>query len=132
MDWTEILIALITAVIGPAILLLSNSGIKYLKAKAEAVSNAEARNLLQNSLYELESAVGIAVTEVQETFVKAIRESGNFNAEIGKEALKKSINRVKEIGSDLALQVVDDATGNLDAWITSQIEAYIASLKTIA
>ncbi len=126
MDWTEIVIALISAVLAPSVIMLLTAAMKHLQEKTKAIENMDMRDALSRSLAELEAATVMAVGEVRETYVKQLKDAGSFEPYHAKEAFDRAFRRVKEIASDLTLETVAIATGNLDEWIRAQIEHLVA------
>lgn len=69
------------------------------------------------------------VNEVNQTYVEALKEDGNFTAEDQKEALNKCVEKVK---SQLAPEIVTYITenfGDLASYLTTLIESTIYSSK---
>ncbi|MDD3064510.1 MAG: hypothetical protein PHX50_17125 [Massilibacteroides sp.] len=129
MELNEIITIIITTVIIP----LLTWGVKTLTnladAKIEQIKNKTVRDAFAEARIELEEAVFTAVSETQQTFVEALKVDGQFTADDAKEAFDKSFQRAKEIMSNSGMEIIETATGALDALITAQIEKAIKELK---
>ena len=131
MDWTQIIITLITLVLVPIITWLLSQLSLLARAKIAAVTSASTRTLLESALAEAETAVTTAVMETQQIYVDALKKAGGLSQAAADKALFDTMERVKKIMSDAALNIIQDATGNLDTWIRSRIEATVGELKPI-
>lgn len=129
MEINEIITIIITTVIIP----LLTWGVKTLTnladAKIEQIKNKTIQDAFADARMELEDAVFAAVAETQQVFVEALKADGQFTAEDAKTAFNKSFERTKEIMSNSGMNIIETATGALDALITAQIEKAIKQLK---
>ena len=103
----------------------------YLDSKIAVVENNDLRNGLADANDELERAVRIAVADVAETFVKALKAEGKFSKEDAIEASKIATEKAKEIMSDMGLNMLEIVEVNVDSAIKSLIEANVAETKQI-
>lgn len=129
MEINEIITIIITTVIIP----LLTWGVKTLTnladAKIEQIKNKTIQDAFADARMELEDAVFAAVAETQQVFVEALKADGHFTADDAKVAFNKSFERTKEIMSNSGMNIIETATGALDALITAQIEKAIKQLK---
>lgn len=132
MDWTQIIITLITLVLVPIITWLLSLLGQLARAKIAAITSASARTLLESALAEGEAAVATAVLETQQIYVAALKAAGGFTQAAADSALHETMARVKKIMSMAALTTIQNATGNLDTWIRSRIEAVVGEIKSVA
>lgn len=130
MDFDQIITLLITTVLVPLLTWGVATLIKLADAKIAQVKDRTLRDALYAARRELEAAVMTAVTETQETFVKAIKAEGQFTAADANLAFNKSFDRTKQIMSNAGMEVIETATGALNAMITAQIEAALKDIKT--
>ena len=131
MDFEQILTLLITAVVVPLLTWGVKTLIALLDAKIALIKDRTIAEALNSAKYELEKAVELAVSETQETFVKAIKAEGKFDSKTAQEAFNKSFDRTKQIMSNAGMEVIETATGALNAMITAQIEKTVAEAKVI-
>lgn len=130
MDYfSEIFTVLITCVIVP----LLTWGVRKLTALADAkieqVKSVTSQKILYDAKYELSEAVLKAVTEVQETYVKALKDKAAFTPEKQKEAFEQAAKKTKEIMSDAAFIVLKNAAVDVEARIKSEIEYNLSQIK---
>ena len=129
MDFEQILMLCITTVLLPLLTWGVATLTKLADAKIAQVKDKILRDALVAAQKELEAAVLTAVTETQETFVKAIKAEGKFTAADANLAFNKSFDRTKQIMSNAGMAVIETATGALNAKITALIEASLKEVK---
>ena len=81
-------------------------------------------------LAEATDAVSTAVTYTSQTFVDALKKEGIFDKDKQQEALKKSLDKAISLLSESAKNALTDIYGDLEAYLTSKIEAEVRSQKT--
>lgn len=130
MDVNEILSILITCVIVP----LLTWGVAKITSLADAkiaqVKSETAQKILIDAKDELSDAVLKAVTEVQATYVKALKDKAAFTTEKQKEAFELAAIRTREIMSDAAFIVLKNAAVDIESRIKSEIEYSLERLKS--
>lgn len=102
------------------------------KAVQKAGNNAAAdtENIkVQGYIEEITAAITQAVSATSQTYVDALKESGEFTLEAQKEALQKSIETAKAILSPAALEFIDDVYGDFVDYVTPKIEAEVRKQK---
>ena len=118
----NILSVVVTAVILPLISYAGTRLISYLNSK---IKDEKAKEFLSQAT----TVVTNAVRAVFQTYVDNLKKSGNFGAEAQLEAL----NKAKDIAlSQLSEEVKDYITknyGDINNWLTTQIEATINLIK---
>jgi len=118
----NVLATVVTCIILP---LISFLGIKLTQWLNTKIKDEKGQNLINGAV----DIVLNAVRSVFQTYVEALKESGNFNADAQKIAfnLAKSIV-LKQLSED-AKQYIATNYGDLEEWIRNQIEASIYKLK---
>ena len=118
----NILSVVVTAVILPLISYAGTRLISYLNSK---IKDEKAKEFLSQAT----TVVTNAVRAVFQTYVDSLKKSGNFGAESQLEAL----NKAKDIAlSQLSEEVKDYIAknyGDINNWLTTQIEATINLIK---
>ena len=118
----NILSVVVTAVILPLISYAGTRLISYLNSK---IKDEKAKEFLSQAT----TVVTNAVRAVFQTYVESLKKSGNFGAEAQLEAL----NKAKDIAlSQLSEEVKDYIAknyGDINNWLTTQIEATINLIK---
>ncbi len=110
-------------------LLALGFGVQYLVQRS-------GNSLLQGALTRLEDAIGVAVRDVHQTYVAAIKEAnmdGKLTMDEQKEALRRALESVKELlgmkGLKIILRAFGIGSGGLDSFLTSRIESEVVRMK---
>ena len=122
----DILIKVISAVVTTVLLpLITWAGTKLIQYIGTKVKNEKAAALLTTAT----TIVLNAVRSVFQTYVESLKASGSFNAEAQKTALSKAKDiALSQLGDDVK-EYISSTYGNLDGWLTNQIESTINLLK---
>lgn len=122
----DILINVISAVVTTVLLpLITWAGTKLIQYIGTKVKNEKAVALLTTAT----TIVLNAVRSVFQTYVESLKASGSFNAEAQKTALSKAKDiALSQLGDDVK-EYISSTYGNLDGWMTNQIESTINLLK---
>lgn len=118
----NIISVLVTMVILP---LISFAGIKLI-----AQLNAEIKD--ENAKTQLTTAIAIVTNSVRsvfQTYVDTLKKNGTFDVESLKIALAKAKDEALSQMSDEIKEYITTNYGNLENWLTTQIEATINILK---
>ena len=117
-----ILSVVVTAVILPLISYAGTRITTYLNSK---IKNEKARDILAQAT----EVVTNAVRAVFQTYVDSLKKSDNF----GKEAQIDALNKAKELTltqlSDDVKDYINKNFGDINTWLTTQIEATINLIK---
>ena len=122
----DILINVISAVVTTVLLpLITWAGTKLIQYIGTKVKNEKAAAFLTTAT----TIVLNAVRSVFQTYVESLKASGSFNAEAQKTALSKAKDiALSQLGDDVK-EYISSIYGNLDGWLTNQIESTINLLK---
>ena len=101
----------------------------WLDAKTDGIKNIKYQKMLKDAQDELESATIKAIIEVNETYVKALKEDGNFSEEDARLANMKALDIVKKIMSEASLTILANASIDIDAAIKNEIEVQLPAIK---
>ena len=124
------IIELLQAIATAAIPVCAAYLVQYLRRKSEQIIAQTDNMTIKAFLTEATDAVSTAVTYTSQTFVDALKKEGNFNKDKQQEALKKSLDKAISLLSEPAKNALTDIYGNLEAYLTSKIEAEVRSQKT--
>lgn len=69
-----------------------------------------------------------SVIYVNQTFVDQLKKDGKFDKENQKEAFSKALERVKINLTEESRKLLEEVYGDVDAWLTTQVEAIIGML----
>ena len=124
------IIELLQAIATAAIPVCAAYLVQYLHRKSEHIIAQTDNMTIKAFLVEATDAVSTAVTYTSQTFVDALKKEGNFNKDKQQEALKKSLDKAISLLSESAKNALTDIYGDLEAYLTSKIEAEVRSQKT--
>ena len=124
------IIELLQAIATAAIPVCAAYLVQYLHRKSEHIIAQTDNMTIKAFLAEAADAVSTAVTYTSQTFVDALKKEGNFNKDKQQEALKKSLDKAISLLSESAKNALTDIYGDLEAYLTSKIEAEVRSQKT--
>lgn len=99
--------------------------IAFINTKKEETILKMESELEKKYLNMLTQTITDCVIATNQTYVDALKKEGKFDAEAQKIAFAKTFNAVKEILSDDALEFLQEAMGDLDAYINQKIEAEV-------
>ena len=128
-DFDQLYTIAITAVIIPMVTWGMTKLFAWLEAKTQLVQNAKFQEALKHAREEVEIATYLAVSEVQKTFVEALKADGQFTAEEAKAAFNKAVERTKQIMSASAQAILIQAAVDINALITAEIEANLLLMQ---
>lgn len=118
----NVISAVVTTVLLPLIAWVGTKLIQYIGTK---VKNEKAATFLTTAT----TIVLNAVRSVFQTYVESLKASGSFNSEAQKTALIKAKDiALSQLGEDVK-EYISSTYGNLDGWLTNQIESTINLLK---
>jgi len=127
MEWTEIIISLITLVLAPCMIILVNAGVKYLASKTD-------NEKLEHMLTDIGSAVATAVDAVTQTFVTDLKDAtkdGVWSKDEQLQALDKARAIVENQISESTITFLSEHNIDIQAYLKAQIEAYILRGKAV-
>lgn len=129
MDWNEVLDIVIRVIIVPIIPLLA----VYLKILLQTkIDEIKAKTDNQNLKKQLDIARDVlseCVTDTTETYVKSLKEQGEFGTEAQKIALEKTKIKFLTIISDGTKTALETAYGDYTKWIEISIESLVKANK---
>ena len=125
------IIELLQAIATAAIPVCAAYLVQYLRRKSEQIIAQTDNMTIKAFLVEATDAVSTAVTYTSQTFVDTLKKEGNFNKDKQQEALKKSLDKAISLLSESAKNALTDIYGDLEAYLTSKIEAEVRSQKTL-
>ena len=124
------IIELLQAIATAAIPVCAAYLVQYLRRKSEQIIAQTDNMTIKAFLVEATDAVSTAVTYTSQTFVDALKKEGQFDKDRQQEALKKSLDKAISLLSESAKNALTDIYGDLEAYLTSKIEAEVRSQKT--
>lgn len=131
MDWVKVLEQIFNLVIYPVLSIagiyltyLISVKIKELKQKTNDDTSKKYLDMLNNT-------IASAVLATTQTYVEALKKQGKFDAAAQKEAFKQTYEAVMKVLTDEAIKYITTSVGDLETYVTNQIEAQVKITKSI-
>ena len=125
MDWLNLLTQIFEVCIIPLLAVLTTYIVKYIQVKSTEITEKTDNALIDKYTVMLADTISACVLATNQTYVEALKKQGSFDAEAQKEAFNMTLNAVMSILSEDAKEYLSEAFGDLNAYITSQIEASV-------
>lgn len=130
MDLDKILNVIFQFVLIPLLPVLVGYFIKWINSKSMELKEKTNNENIKKYIDLLGDTITATVVMVNQTYVDALKASGNFGVEAQKEAFKRVYNTVLLSLTDEAKFYLDEVIGDLEAYITAKIEQEVNYNKT--
>lgn len=125
MDWLELLYDIFEVCVIPLLGVLTVYAVKFIKVKSEEIQLLSENELIDKYVGIAADTISACVLATNQTYVDTLKAQGKFDAEAQKEAFQKTADAVKTLLSDEAKAILSEAFGDLEVYITTQIEASV-------
>ena len=125
MDWLNLLTQIFEVCIIPLLGILTTYIVKYIQVKSAEITEKTDNAIIDKYTVMLADTISACVLATNQTYVEALKKQGSFDAEAQKTAFNMTLNAVMEILSEDAKEYLSEAFGDLNSYITSQIEASV-------
>lgn len=125
MDWLELLYDIFEVCVIPLLGVLTVYAVKFIKVKSEEIQLLSENELIDKYVGIAADTISACVLATNQTYVDTLKAQGKFDAEAQKEAFQKTADAVKTLLSDEAKTILSEAFGDLEVYITTQIEASV-------
>lgn len=122
MNWSDIIISAVSIIVTG---LVSWGVAKLIELINSKIGDANAKAMLTAAV----TTVTDVVKQVFQTYVEELKGKDAFTKEEQKKALAKALETIKAILPENVKNYLTENYGNIEAWITTQIEAAIYNLK---
>lgn len=103
--------------------------VKYINTKSQELEASTDNELAKKYISLLSSTITNCVIATNQTYVETLKKQGKFDAEAQKEAFNMTLNAVMALLTDEAKQYLSEIYGDLNTYITNQIEATVNQNK---
>ena len=131
MNWTEVLKQIFELIVYPVLSIggiyltyLISVKIKELKQKTNDETAKKYLDMLNNT-------ISSAVLATTQTYVEALKKQGEFDLDAQKEAFQQTYDAVMKVLTDEAIKYITTYVGDLETYVTNQIEAQVKLTKTV-
>lgn len=125
MDWLNLVSDIFEVCIIPLLGVLTAYLVKYIQVKSAEISGKVDNDLADKYIAMLADTINNCVIATNQTYVEALKKAGAFDMEAQKTAFNMTKNAVLAILSDEAKKYLTNAVGDLNEYITQQIEAAV-------
>ena len=129
MNWTNIITQLFEIVIFPLLGIGTAYLIVLIRTKIQETKQKKDNELYNKYLTMLETTIIDCVLATTQTYVSTLKKEGLFDAEAQKIAFAETYNNVMAILSEDALEYLNEAMGDLEAYVNNRIEAEVLRNK---
>ena len=103
--------------------------VKYISIKSKELEASTDNELAKKYISLLSSTITNCVIATNQTYVETLKKQGKFDVEAQKEAFNMTLNAVMALLTDEAKQYLSEVYGDLNTYITNQIEATVNQNK---
>ncbi len=125
MDWLALLSDIFEVCVLPLLGVLTMYIVKFIQVKSTEITNKVDHDLVDKYVAMLAVTIENCVIATNQTYVESLKQAGKFDAEAQKTAFNMTKNAVMAILSDEAKKYLESAVGDLNEYITQQIEAAV-------
>lgn len=125
----EFLSTLLQAVIIAAVPICAGAAIKGVRAAVQYLASKSESEIAKKYLMDVADAISTAVTYTSQTYVDALKKSGEFTKENQEWALKVAIAKAKTLLTEEAIKYLEGAYGSLERYLEGRIEAEVRNQK---
>jgi hypothetical protein len=130
MDWVALLSDIFEVCVLPLLSVLTIYLVKFIQVKSTEITNKVDHDLVDKYIAMLAVTIENCVIATNQTYVESLKNAGKFDVEAQKTAFNMTKNAVMAILSDEAKKYLESAVGDLNEYITQQIEAAVNVNKT--
>lgn len=128
---SEFLSTLLQAVLIAAIPVITGAAIKGVRAVAKHLASKTDNELAKKYLKEVADAIEEAVSFTNQTYVDTLKKSEAFTKENQEEALNRSLEKATALLTADARKFLEEAYGDLNAYLLIRIEPEVRRQKKI-
>lgn len=125
MDWLGLLYEIFEVCIIPLLGVLTVFAVKFIKVKSEEIQLLSENELIDKYVGIAAETISACVLATNQTYVDTLKAQGKFDVEAQKVAFQKTADAVKTLLSEEAKIILTEAFGDLEVYITTQIEAAV-------
>ena len=125
MDLLNLLADIFEVCIVPLLGVLTAYLVKYIQVKSLEITSKSENELIDKYTQMLAETISACVLATNQTYVDALKKQGKFDAEAQKNAFDITFNAVLNILNADAKDYLSEVFGDLNTYITQQIEAAV-------
>jgi translation initiation factor 2B subunit (eIF-2B alpha/beta/delta family) len=126
----QIISEIINVCVIPLLGVLVTYLVKYINSKSKELETQVNNDIAKKYINMLTSTITSCVIATNQTYVESLKKQGKFDVEAQKTAFSMTLAAVQDLLSVEAKEYLSEIYGDLDAYITTQIEAAVNKNKT--
>lgn len=130
MDFVTFVPVLFQMVLIPLLAILTKYITTWIQIKINELTENKNDKTFTKYMTMLQDTVIDCVIATNQTYVEALKTQGKFDAEAQKIAFQKTYDAVMQILTEDAVTYLNEALGDLDAYVNTLIEAQVNMQKT--
>ena len=127
----QIISEIINVCVIPLLGVLVTYLVKYINSKSKELETQVDNDIAKKYINMLTSTITSCVIATNQTYVESLKKQGKFDVEAQKTAFSMTLAAVQDLLTAEAKEYLSEIYGDLDAYITTQIEAAVNKNKTI-
>lgn len=131
MEWLDLLYDILEVCVIPLLGVLTAYIVKFIKIKSDEITSKNKNDLADKYIAMLTDTITSCVIATNQTYVEALKKDNAFTAEAQKEAFNQTFNAVMAVLTDDAKEYLTAVYGDLNAYITTKIEAEVNISKAL-
>ena len=131
MNWLEMLQQIFQVCIIPLLGVLTTYLVMFIKNKSAALQEQTDNELYKKYIALLDETITKCVIATNQTYVEALKNKNAFDPEAQKKAFEMTYQSVLAILSKDAQEYLQEAVGDLNAYIVKSIEAQVNANKVV-
>lgn len=131
MNWLEMLQKIFEVCIIPLLGVLTTYLVMFIKNKSVALQEQTDNELYKKYIALLDETITKCVIATNQTYVESLKDKNAFDIEAQKKAFEMTYQSVLAILSKDAQQYLNEAVGDLNAYIVKSIEAQVNANKVV-
>lgn len=129
MDKIELLQQIFEVCIIPLLAVLTGYIVKLIQTKSAEIQATTDNAIADKYIAMLTDTITQCVIATNQTYVESLKKDKAFTAEAQAEAFDKTLNAVMDVLSEDAKKYITETFGDLETYLTTQIEAAVNTNK---
>lgn len=125
MEWLNLLADIFEVCIIPLLAVLTTYLVKYIQVKSTEITTQSENELVDKYTQMLAETISACVLSTNQTYVDSLKKQGKFDMDAQEKAFEITFNSVLNILNNDAKKYLSEAFGDLNVYITKQIEATV-------
>ncbi len=129
MDWSALLRDFLYAIITAAVPVLTVYSVKFLQTHFDKAKIETEKSCVSDTINEALDLIITVVSSTSQTYVDALKSSGEFTKESQVEAFNKTKSTILKLLSTESKELLSTLYTDIDTWLDVQIEAAVRNQK---